>query len=322
VKIGCIITQYGYGKKENGLSLEYKFTEIFKALGHEVYCLWTDDCDKFQLAQRMIIFNQQKYDFIFFMPMLDEIPIPELDILSESQYTVAWFGDDTWRFENYSKYFARHFKHIITTDKFSLGRYRSLGCDVTLSQWGSLDHASKPGTAWKYAVSFVGGYSAYRRWIEKNLKGYNIYFGSGVSDDEMKEIISTSVINLNLSNSLSWDVRCIFSSVKGLREVARRRKTAEQIKARNFEIPALGGFQLSNYVLGLEDYLKIGEEVAVFTTIESLKTQINYYLTHEEERQKILVAGHQRAITEHLYIHRIRKFLKEINEAIHGNRDR
>ncbi|GAH96354.1 unnamed protein product, partial [marine sediment metagenome] len=61
----------------------------------------------------------------------------------------------------------------------------------------------------------------------------------------------------------SYDIRYIFSSIKSLREFMRSKKRIEQIKARNFEIPALGGFQLTNYCLSLEDYFEIGKEIVM-----------------------------------------------------------
>ena len=60
----------------------------------------------------------------------------------------------------------------------------------------------------------------------------------------------------------------------------------EQIKARNFEIPLAGGFQLSNYVPGLEKYLKIGDEIAVYNTPEECAQQVEYYLANDEIRRE------------------------------------
>jgi spore maturation protein CgeB len=89
-------------------------------------------------------------------------------------------------------------------------------------------------------------------------------------------------------------------------------KTVEQIKGRNFEIPLAGGFQLTNYVIGLEQYLKIGEEVAVFTTPEDCVTQIAAYLADEPGRARLISAGRERVIKEHTYLHRVEKILEKI----------
>ena len=48
----------------------------------------------------------------------------------------------------------------------------------------------------------------------------------------------------------------------------RKEKSHEQMKARNFEIPAVGGLQLSHYTLELEDYFKIGEEILIYSNVD------------------------------------------------------
>ena len=128
----------------------------------------------------------------------------------------------------------------------------------------------------------------------------------------MNRIFHRSRINLNLSNSVSQDIRFIFSSFRSVVNYLRSPKRAEQIKARNFEIPLAGGFQLTNYVAGLERCLKIGEEVAVFSSPEECAQQVHYYLGNEQERASIRLAGNLRAEKEHTYEARLRGILAEI----------
>jgi len=60
---------------------------------------------------------------------------------------------------------------------------------------------------------------------------------------------------------------------------------------------------------GLEHYLKIGEEVAVFSSPEECAQQIRYYLDNEPERLAVLLAGKGRAEKEHTYEARLREIL-------------
>lgn len=146
-------------------------------------------------------------------------------------------------------------------------------------------------------------------------------FGAGwengrVTFDEMGEIFKTSKINLNISNSANYDIRYVFSSLRSIKDFLKSKKRIEQIKARNFEIPAFGGFQLTNYIPFLEDYFKIGREVAVYTSIEDLVLQINYYLRNEEERRRLMINGYKRAINEHTYLNRLKDILVKIVEDL------
>ena len=129
----------------------------------------------------------------------------------------------------------------------------------------------------------------------------------------MGEIFENSKINLNISNSVNYDVRYIFSSLRSIKEFLRSTKRIEHIKARNFEIPAFAGFQLTNYVHCLEDYFDIGREVAVYISFDDLILRINYYLNNEEERKKIMINGYKRVMNEPTYLYRFKKIFKNIS---------
>lgn len=196
--------------------------------------------------------------------------------------------------------------------------------NAILSQWASFEYNGKidfNNIEYKYDVSFVGGISGYRKWIVKELLKVGIRvrcFGHGwsngrVSFEDMSLIFKISKINLNISNSTSYDIRYIFSSFKSLREFIKAKKRAEQIKARNFEIPAFGGFQLTNYVPSLEHYFEIGRGIALYTSIKDLVLQIDYYLDNEEERREIMINGYKKAINEHTYLNRLKDIFEKIS---------
>ncbi len=238
--------------------------------------------------------------------------------------TINWFCDDQWRFDTFTKYQAPHFTYAITTDKFALREYRNIGYkNAILSQWASFGFNKNIDfgtTKYKYDVSFVGGINGYRKWLINKLEKAGVRiecFGTGwkngrVTFDEIGEIFKTSKINLNISNSVSYDIRYIFTSLRSIKEVLKSKKRIEQIKARNFEIPAFGGFQLTNYIPFLEDYLDIGKEVAVYSSFEDLLLQIRYYLENELERRKIMIKGYKRAINEHTYLNRLKNIFEKM----------
>ena len=247
-----------------------------------------------------------------------------MDYLKSRYTTINWFCDDNWRFDIFTKYQAPHFTYAVTTDKFALSKYRNIGYkNVILSQWASFGFTEDidfEAIKYKYNVSFVGGNNSYRKWLINQLEKDGIRvecFGTGwrngrVSFEKMTEIFRTSKINLNISNSVNYDIRYIFSSLRSIKEFLRSIKRIEQIKARNFEILAFGGFQLTNYVLFLEDYLDIGKEAAIYTSIEELLSQVKYYLENESNRKKIMINGYKRSCKEHTYFHKLKKIFKEL----------
>ena len=75
-------------------------------------------------------------------------------------------------------------------------------------------------------------------------------------------------------------------------------KNTSETKARNFEIPVQGGFQLTDYVPTLEEYYYIGKEVVCYSNIDEAENLIHYYLKYEAERENIKSAGVEKARSE------------------------
>lgn len=325
MKIAPVFLRYDYGKKSRGESLEYVgFYPALNQISDEVYPFWFDEYldKKYELQKKLIEFvNMIEPDIVFFILMKDEFSFETLDYLKSKYITINWFCDDQWRFDSFTKYYAPHFTYSVTTDKFALSKYTNINYkNVILSQWASFGYSENldfESIEYKYDVSFIGGISGYRKWIIKELskKGIKVEcFGSGwengkVSFEKMKEIFKTSKINLNISNSISYDIRYVFSNLRSIRNLykfVRTQKKVEQIKARNFEIPAYGGFQLTNYSSSLEDYFQIGDGVAIYTSLEDLVLQINYYLYNEEERKRNMINGYKTAINRDTYLNRLK----------------
>ncbi|OGS13419.1 MAG: hypothetical protein A2234_04120 [Elusimicrobia bacterium RIFOXYA2_FULL_58_8] len=328
MKILAVLMEWDYCDPKRGPSLdqEYFYKNLLK-LADMVEPFWYDPYIKdLPRLQELLLNKAKEYkpDLIFFVPYLDQFRTATLDVLKAQYSTIAWFGDDTWRFDSYSSKLAPHFTYAATTDVFSISRYKKLGITPLVTQWAAQPGSEEPGpvpaAVYDHEVSFVGGYSSSRAWYIEQLAKHGIKvscFGAGwpagkVSFEEMFRIFYRTRINLNLSNSISSDIRFIVTSLRSIVNYLRSPKRAEQIKARNFEIPLAGGFQLTNYVAGLEKYLKIGEEVAVFSSPEECAQQIRYYLENEEERARAALMGYKRTAAEHTYLVRLERILTEI----------
>lgn len=328
MKIVSVMFKYDYGIKSRGDSFEKTaFHPALEALAEEVYPFWFDEysSNKEELQKQLINFvDFIQPDLVFFVLFRDQFTLKTLDYLKDRYITVNWFCDDQWRFDDFTRNYAPHFTYSVTTDRFSLAKYRSIGVkNAILSQWATFDYLENfdlEGVEYKYDVSFVGGFSGNREWTVKMLAKMGIEvtcFGAGwangrVALDEMKEIFKNSKVNLNLSNSVCYDIRCILSSPKAIRQFFKSKKNREQVKARHFEIPAFGGFQLTNYVPFLEDYFVIGSEIAVYATLEELYGKIRYYLENDDERRRILVNGYNRTKKHGTYYGRLKEVINII----------
>jgi spore maturation protein CgeB len=62
----------------------------------------------------------------------------------------------------------------------------------------------------------------------------------------------------------------------------------------------------------LPELFRVGEEIAVFKTVDELKGKIRYYLEREEERAAMAAKARERALREHTFEHRMREMLVRI----------
>jgi len=339
--------KFPYGNPKFGKNLDvYIFVDaLSKVIGKKVKTYYLKG--KKNESKDIIDFCQKiKPNFIFFNLINDEIGIDCLLKLKSLYTTINWFGDDQWRFESFSSKISKYFTYSITTDKFSIEKYKKIGINVIYSQWGAIDHNKSEldfkNLEYKYDVTFVGGYSYTREWLIEYLRNNDInvkVFGNGWNKEqsfldynEISNIFYLSKVNLNLSNSVPKDLDFIkffvrkflknITSFKNFKLLLKAikffffyKKSTEQIKARNFEIPIAGGFQISNYCISLEDFLEIGKEVVVFNTKEELLTQVRYFLANNIERNMIRNKAYIES-RKNTYENRFRNFLNKITENI------
>ncbi len=196
---------------------------------------------------------------------------------------IAFFFDDEMRFNNYSKYFIGNVDYVITCDsKKSEQLYKNLGINaqfVTNNPSFSF-YENKKIQEKVYDVSFVGNKIADREKYLNKISNANIdvnVFGMGwnsgiISTKDMINIFNETKINLSFMKS---------EDMKSF-----------QLKGRIFEICMCGGFLLSEYVPGIENFYEIGKEIECFSSDNELISKIEFYLNNEEKRQQIAEASY------------------------------
>jgi spore maturation protein CgeB len=316
LKILCVFGRYAYGDPLRGDGYEYaNFLPALVALGHEIELFdsfdrrgYLDFADLNQsLLDRVITF---KPDVIFCVLMNYEVWSETLDIIRENSPSIVvnWGTDDSWKFNQVSRFLIPHLDFHVTTDRDAAARAERAGFrNVVPSQWAaSHTHLLKPlpNGQCVYDVSFIGNlYGDRRAWIEGlRERGVKIAtFGHGsdsgvVGASDIPEIYRKSRISLNFSDS-------------GLHMTGFRFKRSRQIKARVFEVPGAGGVLLTQAADGLSDYFRVGEEVGTFDDLDDLAAKIAFYLSNPAARDRMASAGHARVIAEHTYDRRFRALL-------------
>jgi spore maturation protein CgeB len=316
MKILLTCMEYDYGDPSRGHSYEYyNFYQSLKDLGHEVtmfdYMAELKRLGKSEMNHQLLALVQSsRPDLAMFSLYTDQLDPATVSQLRQHTRTLCFFHDDTWRVE-FSQFWARHFDFFTTPDVYGVRKYQALGLDNAIHfPFGCNEKLyRKTGASSKYDVSFVGAWHPYREWLINLLRkdGLNVKVAGYrwpegiVAHEEMVAIFNESRINLNLSNSASWDARYLLSSPRGLLNRIRSKKTVEQFKARHFEINGCGAFQLSYYVEGLERLYQIGDEIAVYLDPDDLRQKVHLYLANETLRKEIAEAGYARTLSAHTF---------------------
>jgi hypothetical protein len=65
---------------------------------------------------------------------------------------------------------------------------------------------------------------------------------------------------------------------------------------------------------GLNELFHVGKEIVTYNNVEDLLEKIHYYLSHDNEREQIAIAGQKRALQEHTYHHRVNKIMDYLGQ--------
>jgi hypothetical protein len=236
---------------------------------------------------------------LLFMTLLDDERDPLREAVREitegtGTATLLWVSDDHWQLRGHSSRWAPCVDWLVTTDPDALPAYEALGLSskVVLSQW-AIDHTLyvPAGGGPELGVSFVG--QAYpdrvaavaelrRRGLEVATFGRGWSAGGGhLPFAEMLRVFSRSRVNLNFTAPLV--------------------PSRAQIKGRNFEVPACGGFLLTQAAPYLDEFFELGSEVVVFAGLDELAERIRWFLAHDAERRAIAARGQRRCLADHTW---------------------
>lgn len=143
-------------------------------------------------------------------------------------------------------------------------------------------------------VSFIGVRYGFRNSTVRFLKRYGISiqsFGPGwgtraVWGEDAVRIICRSKINLGMGGI-------------GYSEALTN------VKTRDLEIAATGGgLYITSYNPDLALHFHIGREIVCYRNRDEMLELIRYYLSHPDEAKEIALAGRQRCLKEHRWLHR------------------
>lgn len=323
-KVLCVFGQHNYGKPERGEGYEYSnFLPAFRDIGCDV--AFFDSFSKeyyanFAELNRRLLETVECFrpEIIFVVPMSCEIWLETLALIRRAGAKVVFWGaDDSWRYEQLTRYFAPEVDLWITTSHEAMKKAHAHGLgNIMLSQWAANNAKLQPplpARECRFQVSFVGSsYGNRPQWIAAMAAvGIKVdCFGFGwpngpIAAEEIPRIIRESILSLNFGDS-------------GMQMRGGKLYRSRQIKARVFEVPGAGGCLLTEPADQLEAYLAPGREIEVFSGPDELAEKIRYLLAHPEYRDAMAMAGFQKIREAHTYQARFTEVLAAVGTSTYG----
>lgn len=109
---------------------------------------------------------------------------------------------------------------------------------------------------------------------------------------DMPQVFNASKINLNIT-------------VKGIQS---------GVPLRAMDIMASGGFLLSNYQAELLEYFVYEQDMVTYESIEDAVEKCDYYLKHDDIRQRIAHSGRESVFTNHNMVERMKIILEVVGQ--------
>jgi hypothetical protein len=153
--------------------------------------------------------------------------------------------------------------------------------------------SSKYHPEWPYRSKLIN-------WLDRSYGNRFEHYGNGGVK---------SVRGLNL-NKLYWSTKVVVGDT-----LCIDFKYPDYWSDRIYETLGRGGFLIHPYIKGLENEFKDKEHVVFYEygNFEQLEELIDYYIEHDDEREKIRLAGHKLVKNNYTYKHRWQQILKEIS---------
>ncbi|NCD32370.1 MAG: hypothetical protein EOL87_03015 [Spartobacteria bacterium] len=224
---------------------------------------------------------------------------------------IYWFYDDPLRLLAESHLLIRHCSSIYLWDRHYIEPLCEMGfLNVKYQHFGTnpLVYTRQPGS-YQYDVTFVASHTPRREDMLRRLADQGqcihlfgndlwrslahpnvLFHGHADNRKDCPRIYSQSKININITNE----------------------QLVTSLPVRLFDTMACGGFILTDYREDVDQIFEPDHELAVYHDEVELLDKINYYLTHEAEREQIAAAGMKKVREHYTFDVLIPKMLDEV----------
>lgn len=225
-------------------------------------------------------------------------------------------------------YFGYYAPEIMAEFERTVGRKYH---QIPLAANNKLHFPVKPDPQYEADISFVGNRLSAKKAIFKKLlfplfRKYRVrVYGPGWTwKDNVLRLLSGMGRKSRFFGLADWanekritvlpeDERKVYSSSKiclNIHEYYPDGASKNFSNEREFKVPACGGFQVTDLIIGIERFFVPGEEIVVAKDPGDWFKKINFYMKNDSERKRIKENGTKRALQDHTYLQRAATILK------------
>lgn len=193
---------------------------------------------------------------------------------------------------------ALHYDHFFTTKSFNVPEMAAMAIDRV----SYIPHGYRPNCHYPVAINanerqkfgsdlaFVGTWEAERAITLAQMTDFDLRIWGGQWQKAQGRFPNGVVQHETVyCEALSRVINASKINLAFLRKANR-----DQHTSRTFEIPACGGFQLSERTAEILEFFDEGKEIECFSSLEELREKAGYYLEHEAYRKNMAYAGFER----------------------------
>lgn len=309
-------------------------------LGHNAYLFTYNDerissrISLFAPMERALIKKALLNRIIKFRPELvlvikgDRIP-PEIILQIRKEFKIPlanYWIDDPYRIE-ISRKISPLYDYFFTNDNDSIRIHKDAGCPrVGFLTFGfdprvhkKIPLSKEEAKLYGSDICFSGTVSTGRTEFLESLADFDIkiwakpyvYHLAGDYKTTKKPILPNSPLYDKFTKKAVWgaELAKVYNAAKIVLNIHSPQGCPIM---RDFEATGCGAFLLTDYVKGLADSFKIGEEIVCYTHVNELREAIRFYLKQPEQRNAIAQRGQKRACSAHTYVQRMQELISFI----------
>lgn len=239
--------------------------------------------------------------------------------------TAVWFVDDPY-FTDDTSQLSLHYDLVFTHELECIPFYQSVGCPsvhyLPLASDPKMFRPLRTGPEYQYDVCFIGN-AFWNRvalfdQLTEFLQDKKILIAGGFWDrlpryDRLSRFIRAGWIPVEETVSYYNGSKIVINihrpPMKGLDNRNGFDIPGGSINPRTYEIAACGAFQITDIRADLTSYYTPGYDMETFRDAAELEHKIDYYLTHEEERQQVAWRSLWTTRRHHSFVNRIGRLL-------------